>query len=493
MRKSHKPVRNRKGFVSIYIVFSAFLLIPMAGLAIDMAVLYGVQARLQTAVDAAALGSGNTLNRNAVMDVNAVKDAAQRFFNANYPAHYWGTAQLNYNADPEQGTLGTRTITITATEQVPMLFLRVLGINSSQVGANAQVTVRFVNVMVVVDRSGSVFRASYNGVPTRTIVANDLHAFVSPSDGSASPYFSDGRDYVGLLTFGASWRLDFALTQSFQSASPNIGAAIDAIDWNTNNSTNTAEGLFHGYRQLVTLSQPGALNVIVLLTDGRPSAFSGSFAVSSGSSCTNKTNKIGVMDAPVGQPTGSTWPPPTTGTTTGILQSQFKCNGCENTNLALNSTNCSFAGNTNNVSSDIPNFPSSVAPPDDNPLNLSFFTTQATNSDLTAFTGAGTTTSSPRAVRFASFNVADNIATMIRTDTNINPVIYVIGLNNNNGEEPLDADWLARVANDIDYLDVNGNHVYQSGQAQGKYYNVNAGGIGAALADIASQILRLTK
>ncbi len=100
-----------------------------------------------------------------------------------------------------------------------------------------------------------------------------------------------------------------------------------------------------------------------------------------------------------------------------------------------------------------PSFPASVAPPDDNPLGLTFFTTQSTYSDLTTFTGAGTSTSSPRAVRYASFNVADNIATMIRKDTNISPVIFVIGLNNNNGEEALDADWLARVANDKDYID----------------------------------------
>ena len=51
---------------------------------------------------------------------------------------------------------------------------------------------------------------------------------------------------------------------------------------------------------------------------------------------------------------------------------------------------------------------------------------------------------------------------MIRKDTNINPVIFVIGLNNNNGEEPLDADWLARVANDKDYITAGGSHVFQA-------------------------------
>ena len=58
-----------------------------------------------------------------------------------------------------------------------MLFLRVLGINYSTVAAQATTNVRFVTMMIVVDRSGSVQRAgnaaviqtpSRNLSPTRT-------------------------------------------------------------------------------------------------------------------------------------------------------------------------------------------------------------------------------------------------------------------------------------------------------------------------------------
>src|SRR4051794_7552558 len=91
MRAKYHNLINRKGFVSVYLAFSSFLLIPMAGLAIDFSVLYSVKARLQTAVDAAAVGSGNTLNRGSVMDTTAVRDVALRFFNANYPAGYFGS------------------------------------------------------------------------------------------------------------------------------------------------------------------------------------------------------------------------------------------------------------------------------------------------------------------------------------------------------------------------------------------------------------------
>lgn len=512
MRANRQSVRSRKGFVSVYLAFSSLLLIPMAGLAIDFSVLYNVKARLQTAVDAAAIGSGSTLNRGAAMDTVAITDVAQRFFDANYPAGYWGSsAVFPVSITPVQGALGVRTITINASEHVPMLFLRIVGVSQSTVAATAQVTVRFVNMILLVDRSGSVERATYTppgGVLTHTwqTVANDLHDFVDPSNGSQSPYFSDGRDNIGLLTFGGSWNLDFPLSVNFQSATPHIGTKIDLIDWDTNNSTNTADGLFHAYRELEKLAQPGALNVIVLLTDGRPSAFSGTFplrATAPLSTCTNTTAKAGFISTPVG------WPPSTSGTVSGVMQSSFAAilplpaAGKESYTLAANSGGCKYAvlagsplrPNTMNMNLDITNFPSSVAPPDDNALNRTFFTTQATNLDaaMASFNSGGTTTTSPQAIRYAAFNVADNVATKIRLDTTINPVIFVIGLNNNNGEEALDADWLARVANDKDYIDAGGRHVFQAGQTQGQYFDVTAGGIDAALQQIASEILRLSK
>lgn len=102
--------------------------------------------------------------------------------------------------------------------------------------------------------------------------------------------------------------------------------------------------------------------------------------------------------------------------------------------------------------------------------------------------------SDPRAVRFAALNAADNQATKIRQDTAIRPVLFVIGLNEPPaGGEPLDADWLARVANDPLYKDSFGNSVVQSGQTKGKYYNVNAAGLAGAFQDISSQLFRLAQ
>jgi hypothetical protein len=96
------------------------------------------------------------------------------------------------------------------------------------------------------------------------------------------------------------------------------------------------------------------------------------------------------------------------------------------------------------------------------------------------------------------------VAQAIRQDTSLAPVIYCIGLNFDTSlypsEEPLEADYLATLANDPNYVTKGtvgsiyaaNQSVYRAGQTPGKYYDVSYSGLGAALQDIAGQILRLS-
>jgi Flp pilus assembly protein TadG len=475
---------DRRGFTTVYVTLTALVLIPVVGLAVDFSVLYNVKARLQAAVDAAAIGSGNTLERSTDMtnptQVASIKDTAQRFFNANYPTKYWGSTQVYYDSTPSEDGSRTRTIYVHAAYDVPMLFLRVLGLTTSRVAAQASVKVRFVTLMIVVDRSGSVVNGGAD-----SSIKSALNTFVA---NSATSVFVDGRDYVGMVSFGGNWKLDYAPTLTFQSSTPNIGTAITNIPFDNSSSTNTADGLWQGYYQLKQLAQTGSLNVIVLLTDGRPSAFSGTFTMNS-SPC-NSSTKAGWIGANVGS-SAADWPPPTTtGTfnTFGVNKTLWACKGCDQTPVT-NSTGCNFASNVNNLKSDMSTFPNSVMPVD-NPTVSPVLGPFSTISGR--FPAPGNSMSDPQSVRYAAFNVADNIATAIRQDTSIRPVLFVIGLNESTGE-PLDADWLARVANDPTYKDSSGNSVFQTGQTSGMYFNVSASGLSGAFQEIASQILRLAQ
>jgi hypothetical protein len=100
-------------------------------------------------------------------------------------------------------------------------------------------------------------------------------------------------------------------------------------------------------------------------------------------------------------------------------------------------------------------------------------------------------------VRYAAYNYAFNVAKAIRQDTTYQPVIFAIGMNFDSptypAEEPLDADFLATLANDPSYTSATKpSGIYQTGQTPGKYYNVTYDGIAGALQDITGEILRLS-
>lgn len=483
---------SRRGFVSVYVCLACLALIPMAGMAIDCSVLYAVKAKLQTAVDAAAIGAGyklqRTTNMNDSTQISDINDAAQRYFNANYPSHFFGSDQIYYSSAPSADpATGLRTVYVHAEYQVPMLFMRVLHITYSKVAAQATVNVRFTTMMIVVDRSGSVVNGGASGS-----VKTALNQFVA---NPATSVFVDGRDIIGMVSFGGNWKLDYSPIATFQSSTPSIGTAINNIPFDSSSSTNNGEGLYQAWYQLTKLNQPGALNVILLLTDGRPSAFTGTYTPTAGTTCSSHAAKNGFIAAYVGS-SASQWPPPQSVPNSygiqafGILNVDWACSGCEMSHIAPNSAGCSYNSNPNNLATDLSSFPATAGPVDNPDGALTSSQTYSTTGPY--YVGEGQSTSDPRAVRYAAFNVADNLSTAIRTDSSLHPILFVIGLNESSGE-PLDADWLARVANDPTYIDSTGHSVFQAGQSSGLYYNVSAAGLSGAFNDIASQILRLSQ
>ena len=517
MPQNQRTKQRKKGFALIYVtLIGTFVLIPMGGLAIDFGMLYNIKARLQTACDAAAIGAGYLLHASTNLSNPAqlatVTTAAQSFFNANYPTHYFGSTLSAYSATVTSSTSG-KTITVNATAHVPMLLMRVLGIANSTVAAVAVSNVKFISMMIVVDRSGSVVVESADAT-----IQSALTTFVADSTTS---YLVDGVDTVGMISFGGTWKLDYTPNIHFQTASPNIGTAINNIPFrqsgggSADSSTNTGEGLYQGWTQLYQMGTPGSglpgsLNVIVLLTDGRPTALTSNFTPSSGSSCSSKIARPAVMDTFVNL--GSSypwWPPPTSGTDTEGLYGSTYQGVPENTYPAANSTNCAYASSLTNLYQDLNNtFPGSVGPVDrvgstcGGPCNPSYANAAGAGIPTQSgyYNAPGQTLQNPQAGRYAAFNYADNMAKLIRKDTTLAPMLFVIGLNYTTQlTEPLDADWLARVANDPNYVTVGsdpnivaaGQSVYQTGQTPGMYCNSTPATLGACFQQVTSALLRL--
>jgi len=478
--------RNRGSALILMLVMLPVFMIPLVGLAIDGTMLFIVQAKLSSAVDGAVLGAGRLLGTSA----NSAEIAGE-FLNVNFPAGYWGSSNLQPTITVTSAT-GTHTIAVSATVSVPLLFMRVLGRNASTVGAAATATRRDTRMMIVVDRSGSVLTEGAN-----TTITNVLNQFVANSATSA---FVDGRDVIGMVSFGGTWKLDFPPNTNFQTATPNIGTAINNLPWG-NNGTNTADGLYQGWYQLRKLNQPTALNVILLLTDGRPSGFTGNF--SSTAHCGTSYPHGGFLQSYVSLGSYPFWPPPTSGADVlGIISSTYQ--GTSETNyLGSNSAGCSYAGSLTNVPGDIPTFPNLAGPIDNVDGTIPAYTAAGVSTVTGYYPNPGNSLSDPRSVRYAAFNVADNMATLIRQDTTIKPVLFVIGLTYGNTiTEPLDSDWLARLANDPSYTIQNsdadagttsGGSVYQVGQTAGWFYQSDQAGLAQAFANVATQIMRLSQ
>jgi Flp pilus assembly protein TadG len=516
MRRDRK---REKGFAIIYVaLIGAFVLIPMAGLAIDFGVVYNVKARLQTSCDAAAIGAGYLLH--ATTDLSnptqyaAITSAAQEFFNANYSTHYMGSTVTSYSASAASSTSG-KTITVNATANVPMLFMRVLGIANSTVAAEAVSNVRFIAMMIVVDRSGSIYSEGGPGMAVAQLIQSQLNTFVADSTTS---YMVNGVDTVGMVSFGGTWNEDFTPTTNFQSGgATTIGTAITNIPFcnassGATSSTNTAEGLYQAWYNLYQMNLPGALNVIVLVTDGRPSSFTGYWTPVSGSTCTNKTQRAGVYQTYV----GLGWPPPSSGNDSLGLNgsagptyfTQFTALP-ETNYLSANSAGCAYNSNEANIGSDFNNtFPASVGPVDNVGSGSGYppgLSTKGTGISTQSgyYSNPGQNMQDPASGRYAAFNVADNIATLIRQDTTLKPMLFVIGLSYPDGlTEALDSDWLARVANDPNYITVGvdpivpaGQKVYQSGQTPGMYCLAtnNAASLSGCFQQVTSALLRLTQ
>jgi Flp pilus assembly protein TadG len=140
---------DRSGAVSIMVAGGIIAFVGFLGLATDAARGYMVKEKLSEALDAAALAGGRVINSpNRDDDI-------RMFFNANFPSGYLGAT----HDDPiiEMGADG-RTITVTASANLPTTLMRVLGLNTMNVSATTEVTIDSKNleVALVLDVTGSM-------------------------------------------------------------------------------------------------------------------------------------------------------------------------------------------------------------------------------------------------------------------------------------------------------------------------------------------------
>lgn len=494
--------KRQRGVILIMLTVSLMVIVPMAGLAFDVGLLYLIRTKLSAAVDAAVMAGARSLNRgmDLASQVQSATDTANRYFDANFPEGLYGTSGRTFTPAVAESGYRTRTVSAVGSVTAPLYFLRLLGQDTATMSARATASRRDVNLILVMDRSGSIAQAGATAA-----VKNSASAFVNR--------FAEGRDRVGLISFSGFYTLEFAPSMTFKTASPSIFDKINNM--NMAGNTGYARALWEAYQQLLNINEAGALNVIVFFTDGRPTALTTNFPVKTladqrygdgsstypststlynmpASSCSNSAPKLGFISAPV--MSSSSWPPPVTGTTWGVMDHDGP-NTQDEWTVTSGSTGCAYAAGSGTsfrqrVRRDIAYIP------DADEFGNSTWGYKS-YSGLLFPSGhpyqGRIRVDSWRAVRYAAYNLADNIAQRVRNDTRLVPIIFSIGLgcdpaNPGCGAEPIDHELLRRVANDRE------SPIFDPTKPAGLYvYSPTAAQLDQAFLRVASEILRLAE
>ena len=290
-----------RGMALMLTVAMMSVILPVVGLVIDAGIMYFVKASVSAAVDGAVLAAARSLNVGLTIDqqTSAATATANAYFAANFPAGYMFTFNPLVNVTIAETGYKIRTVTIMASVRAPTYFMRMLGISFLTASASGQASRRDVNLMIVADRSGSM-----NNNNACAVLRGAALQFISN--------FANGRDRIGLIEFGGTTNLDYAPNINFASSSPSLADAIGSLV--CEGSTNTATAIWEAYQQLQTINEPGALNLILLFTDGRPTALTAAFPVKTlDDTRWDWINNSTAVDAPPSScqdAAGLTWPNP---------------------------------------------------------------------------------------------------------------------------------------------------------------------------------------
>jgi hypothetical protein len=503
--------RGEKGIALLITAVSLMCIIPIVGLAIDSGYAYVVKAKLAAASDAAALAAAMALRGDLTIaeQTASAQARALTFFNANFPQHYMNTSVVRLTTSDVtvvESSYRTRTVTVSPMVTLNTWFMRFLGpsYKTMDIRAIGQASRRDVNIILILDRSGSM-QTSGSCAP----MVSAATQFVN--------MFADGRDRIGMVSFGASWLLAFAPSQTFLSSAPSLPTQIGKLKCFGN--TSTAMALSEAYKQIQLINEPGTLNIIVFFTDGLPNGITATFPVktqtdnrygygtspytstSTSYSMAPSTCKDGASKA---YPTAG-WAPvarlgvlaqgssySTYGYTTGLYEpaqpsitssTEPIINGAVGTNKDYRG--CAFATSSNYVRRDIAYIP-----------NADYYNNSTTSGYKTVTKFASGAYSGfirpdqPSVFGAAAANAAWNAANKIRSDTTLKPLIVTIGLGDPTGAEPPDLVLLQQMAN------VNGTTglPYDSSQPTGIYaYAPDKSQLSKAFNKVASEILRIAK
>jgi Ca-activated chloride channel homolog len=296
-------LHSRRGGMLVFCLFLVAVMVAMAAFVINLAHIQMVRTELQTATDASARAANRIFTTTG--DLNAALETAQNVANLN-PVNgdplvleigdftpgvaVRSSVSERYSFTPSGGNEANALQLVvskspsSSSGPVRLPFPNVLGNQFVSLSANAVVNQLELDIMLVVDRSGSMAYAADE-------VADypDLPAAAPPGWGFGMPVPSPSRwldteqavfvflqamldspqnERVGLVTYASNPALDVDLTTNYQSIVDTLTAYGNSFQLG---ATNIGDGVASARNNLAnsTQSRPWASKVIVVMTDGK--------------------------------------------------------------------------------------------------------------------------------------------------------------------------------------------------------------------------------
>lgn len=262
------------------------VLLAVVGLAIDAGLAYLVKARLNAAVDSAALAGARavTTGNTQAEQTASARAAAEDFFFENIPRNYLlSTPRIVSTNVTFKG--GQAIIDVMADANMPVSIMQVVGFQTLTPVAAAQTIRNDLDMALVIDTSGSLEGSA---------------ATVRASAKSFLSKFNVTQDRVALVHFASGAETDVPIRTTARGFDrPTMNTKITAFPFK--DGTASIEGMWNAREQLnlVPLASRSTMRVIVFFSDGAPSAFGSYMTFNSATDCKDALGRDipGTMDS----------------------------------------------------------------------------------------------------------------------------------------------------------------------------------------------------
>ncbi len=254
---------NQRG--AVLIIFGLLLIVLIGFLALGMEVgrWYLVRAELSKGVDAAAMAGAKNIS-NPYVTVDTI---VQEIGKENFPAGYAetpgaGAGSILFTTK----TIDSKNVKVTGNVNAQAILARLFGLNQIPAQSEGVGQKNEVEIMMVLDRSGSM-----DGTPLRdlkTAATSFLDYFKETQD----------KDKMGLISFATGVTVDQPLTTNFVSAMETKIKAMNATGaTNAEHAIDQADGIQGFTDQTGIPGDKRKQQYLIFFTDGHPTAFTGKF------------------------------------------------------------------------------------------------------------------------------------------------------------------------------------------------------------------------